>query len=279
VLGSAVVSLLEKDGGYDLRLTDMVDLDTEHEFVKADLSKSEEAAPLCDGVEELMHIAAIHPWKKYTPEQYMDCNIKGTYNILESAARAEVKRVIYTSSVAAMGYKASSPDELPFDETKPCTPTEDIYGVSKYVGELFCKMFAARDGLDYLALRPGGFVPTDESDPQFGFHLLGIRVNCSDVAQAHLLALKKRDVRNEAFVITAGVPFTREDTPALLTDAPPVIRRYFPQVRMLEQRGIHLPKTLTRFYSIEKARRLLGYEPKFNFQRWLASQTARKDDC
>ena len=273
-LGRLLVPLIEQEGGFELRLTDVVPLETPHEFVQADLSRWEEVEHLCDGVDEVMHVAAIHPWKPYTPQQYLDCNIKGTYHILQAAANAKVRRVLYTSSVAAMGYRADSPEQLPFDESKPCRPVEDLYCVSKHVGEQFCEMFRHRNGLPYVALRPGCFIPRDDGDVGFGLGLLSIWVHRDDIARAHLLALKS-DVKNEAIIIAARVPFTRADAPALLADAPPVILRYFPKARLLQERGIELPKTISYFYNIGKAKRLLGFEPKFSFAEWLERKLAQ----
>ncbi|MGD8240079.1 MAG: NAD(P)-dependent oxidoreductase [Armatimonadota bacterium] len=269
VLGRALVPLLETETDADLRLTDVLDLDTPHEFVKADLADREATAHLCGGVDQVLHLAAIHPWRKYTPREYIECNITGTYNVLQAAAGAGVKRVIYTSSIAAMGYGADSPEQLPFDESKPCRPTEGIYGITKHVGEQFCEMFRATHDLPYVALRPGTFIPMAEQDPAFGLGLLSVRVHASDVAMAHVLALKS-DLANEAIIVTAGVPFSSSDGPDLLADAAPVILNYFPDAAALRERGIELPRTIDKCYNVAKARRLLGYEPEWTFEKWLA---------
>jgi len=267
-LGRALVPLLEHQGTFRLRLTDRAPLETTHEFVQADLANWDETKPLCDGVDEVLHLAAVHPATPHSPDEYLDCNIKATYNVLRAAVEARVRRVIYTSSIAAMGYGYDSPDELPFDESRPCRPREDLYGITKHVGEQFCEMMRNRHGLPYVALRPGTFVPRDEDDPAWGLSLLGQWLHVSDVAMAHLLALESQ-VQNEAMIITARVPFARADAPELLTDAKAVILRYFPKARLLEERGIALPAKIERCYSIAKAETLLGYKPKWNFGEWL----------
>ena len=168
-----------------------------------------------------------------------------------------------------MGYRPEPNCPLPFDEMKPCRPMESIYDLSKLVGEQVCELYRHSEGLDYLALRPGCFVPCDEDSPTFGFGLLGMRLHWEDVARAHVLALRS-DVVFEAIIITAGVPFTREDGPALLDDAPSVILKYFPEAKGLAEQGIELPKQISPCYRIDKARRLLGYEPRVTFETWLA---------
>jgi len=259
VMGRAVTRLLEEAGGYDLRLTDMAALETAHEFVQADLADWEQVEPLAQGVDQVIHIAAIHPWKQYTPEQYLDCNIRATYNVIRAAAEAKVDRCIYTSSVASMGYTPTAEHPLPFDESKPCFPDDHVYSISKHVGEQFCHLFQRTHGLDWLILL------------WFGLALLVMRMTGSDVAQAHLLALQS-EVRNEVLIITAGVPFTKEDGPALLTDARSVILKYFPAAIWFEEQGQALPQQVSPTYRIDKAREMIGYEPKVHFGSWLAQR-------
>lgn len=273
VLAREIVGLLEQDGGYELRLTDVAPCETPHEFRPVDLTDAAAVAGLADGVDEVLHVAAIHPWKPYTPQQYLDCNIKATYNVLEEAVRAGVDRVIYTSSVAAMGYEVTPQCPLPLDETKVCRPVDSVYSVTKHVGEQFCQMFQHTRGLRWLALRPGTFIPREQTDPQYGLNLLGIGVHRADVAQAHLRALQS-DLANEAFITTAGVPFSREESDELLTDARAVILRHFPQAEALEAAGVALPSSFGLVFSVEKARRLLGYEPEHTFGQWLEGWVA-----
>jgi len=269
VLGQAVTQRLERSGDYRLRLTDMAPVgDARHEFIQADLSDAGSVRGLCRDVDQVLHIAAIHPWKPYTPDQYYDCNIKGTHNVLEEAARAGVQRVILTSSIAAMGYGLGPGDRLPFDESKTLDATENVYGITKQVSEQLCRMFHRSNGLAYVALRPGTFIPREDDDPQLGRGLLTQWLHGSDVADAHVLALESQ-ARHEAFVITAKIPFTCEDADALANDARPVILRYFPRAKGLEDLGVALPQTITRWYSIAKAERELHYQPKLNFGEWV----------
>ena len=265
VLAQAIVGKLEGEAGYELVLTDMVPLETGHEFVAADLSDAASVEGLCEGVDQVLHVAAIHPWKPYTAQQYLDLNIKGTHNVVAEAARAGVNRLIYTSSVAAMGYEIAPDAPLPFSETRPCRPCDSLYSVSKHVGEQLCQLYHQTAGLNWLALRPGTFVPREESDPQYAVSLLGIGVHREDVAQAHVRALRS-DVVNEAVIVTAEAAFTPEDEEELLTDAAALILRRYPAAEAIAE---PLPKRLCPCYSINKARELLGYEPQHTFARWL----------
>lgn len=267
VLGQLVTQLVAAEG-HDLRLTDALPLETAHEFVPADLSDEAQVRGLCDGLDQVFHIAAIHPWKEYTAQQYLDLNIKGTHNLVAEAARAKVDRLIYTSSVSAMGYSVAPDAPLPWDETAPCRPYDSLYSITKHAGEQFCRMYQQTAGLRWVALRPGGFSPRPEEDPAFGLGLLGFAVHRDDVAQAHLLALRS-NVVNEPIIITAGTTFTSDDSARLLWDAPPLILRDFPQAQALVEAGIELPRSVGACHSIAKARRVLGYEPQWTFASWL----------
>lgn len=268
ILAREIVALLEQDPRYTIRLTDLLPAQSPHEFVAADLTDAEAVTGLCEGIDQVLHVAAIHPWKQYTPQQYLDCNIKGTHNVLAEAARAGVQRVVYTSSVAAMGYDPGEGARLPFTEARPCRPYDSLYSLTKHAGEQLCRLYRQTCGLPWLALRPGTFIPREQSDPQYALSLLGIGVHREDVAQAHLRALQSEAV-DEAFLATAGVAFTPEDHELLLSDAAALILREYPAAERLPARGVELPRRLCPCYDIRRAREALGYEPRHTFAAWL----------
>ena len=272
VLGKAVFGLLEAEEEVQLRLTDVIPMETRHESWTADLTKPEELKPLCEGIDVLLHIAAIHPWKPYDAEQYFRCNIEGTYNILQAAVAGGVRRVIYTSSIAATGMVQNKSIPLPWDEMKPCEfAPGDIYSFSKHVGEEACRRLARQGKFTYILLRPGTFIPVPVDDSDFGLGLLKSTVHRTDVANAHLLALQS-NITNEAFVITSKTSFTREDGPELLEDAAAVILRRYPLAQRLVDQGVALPTTIKCTYDIGKAQRFLGFEPRYTFDAWMTGR-------
>ncbi len=88
-----------------------------------------------------------------------------------------------------------------------------------------------------------------------------------DIAAAHLLALDApTDLHYETFNIAARSPFTEADLPALLDDAAPVVQHAFPlAAEVFARRGWALPHRIDRVYVIQKAERVLGYRPRYNF--------------
>ena len=91
-----------------------------------------------------------------------------------------------------------------------------------------------------------------------------------DIAAAHVLAARNQDIAFEIFTISARSPFQHEDTAELLTNAPAVIRRYYPDAEdVFRTQGWTLPASIDRVYVTEKAERLLGYAPRHNFAELL----------
>ena len=100
-----------------------------------------------DVVFHLAALARVQPSIE-NPLPYNEVNIKGTLNILLAAHKAGVKRVVYSASSSAYG----ETDILPTPENAPTNPLSP-YGLQKYVGEQYCKMFSEVYGLDTVSLR------------------------------------------------------------------------------------------------------------------------------
>lgn len=83
------------------------------------------------------------------PRRDADINIVGTVNLLEASSRAEVNRLVFTSSVAVYG----SEIPLPAREVSPPWP-ESPYGISKKVAEDYLRFWRQERGLEYTVIRP-----------------------------------------------------------------------------------------------------------------------------
>jgi len=273
VLGGEVASQLCAQGKQELRLVDRAPIQGggDAECLQADLSLYDQAKRAVSGADVVMHCAAVHPWKPYTDDQYLDLNAKGTHHLLKACVETGVPRVIYTSSIAAVGY-GRNPDELPLTEHVDRRPDE-IYGMSKLVGELFCEMFSRSHGLHVIMLRPPCFIP--RADDAFGALLLGGAYgHFSDVAQAHVLALNRPDIRCDAFYCTSPVPYTRDDAAELASDPRSVYCRYFPQARDYIMAQPETARPVGVFYDTTRAQRELGYQPRVGFASWFAERQA-----
>ena len=249
----------------------MVDLGNKgaEDFIRADLTQYAEAREAVQGADVAIHCAAIHPWKPYTDEQYLACNVEATYQLLKACVDAGVPRVVYTSSIAAVGY-ARRADELPLTEHVDRRP-DDLYGASKEMGETFCEMFSRSRGLHVISLRPPCFIPRTGDD--YGVGLLTTYGDVRDVAQAHVRALDRGDLRCDAFYCTSPVPYMRDDAEELRTDPRVVFCRYFPQAREFILSRPETANPVGVYYDIGRARAELGYAPQIDFARWFAARS------
>lgn len=115
------------------------------------------------GVDVVIHLAAIHNPNIATTSIVYETNVVGTFNVHHAAYRLGVKRVVFASSNAIVGWSYSErfePDYLPIDEDHPLRP-EDVYGLSKEIGETIARSYS-RKGLETVILRPSGVVTPDE---------------------------------------------------------------------------------------------------------------------
>ena len=101
-------------------------------------------------VDVVFHMAALARVQPSIedPVSYDAVNVGGTLRILTAAANAGVKRVVYSASSSAYGETTI----LPTPESTKIDPLSP-YGVQKYVGEVYCKMFSEVYNLDTCSLR------------------------------------------------------------------------------------------------------------------------------
>lgn len=105
------------------------------------------------GVDAVMHLAAVADVKDvYDEPHYAEAiNVRGVINILESARRAGVKRVIYGSTTWV--YSEADCDNV--DETTPLHAPTHLYTATKLTGEYYCQSYSKLYGLETTILRYG----------------------------------------------------------------------------------------------------------------------------
>ncbi|HWP61326.1 MAG TPA: NAD-dependent epimerase/dehydratase family protein [Candidatus Paceibacterota bacterium] len=124
-------------------------LPKEAKLHERDIRNTDEMQAIFDGADVVYHTAAVPrvPYSIEHPVETTDENVTGTVSVLTAAARAKVRRVVFSSSGSAYGEQP-----IPFVETMPSTPVNP-YGLQKYVGELFAKMWSEVYGLQTVSLR------------------------------------------------------------------------------------------------------------------------------
>jgi dihydroflavonol-4-reductase len=182
------------------------------ELVRGDLF-APHLAEAMGGCDAVFHVAARYSlWRRDRDAVFHD-NVEGTRSVLRAARAARVPRVVYTSSVAAIGVR---PDGAPSDETYQSPPQALIgaYKRSKYFAEAAVRR-AVDDGMDVVIVSPTTPIgpwdakptPTGEIVLRFlegrmpayvdtGLNLVDVR----DVAAGHLLAYE-RGATGERYIL------------------------------------------------------------------------------
>jgi nucleoside-diphosphate-sugar epimerase len=234
LLGSYVVQAIEAEAevvGLDVR-------SASHgcEFVTASVLDPESLKSAFVGADCVLHIAAAANIGAGTPHRIVELNAQGSFNVLEAALRAGVRRVVLCSSDSVMGNTVWPehfwcPDMLPVPEDHELRPT-DPYALSKLLAEQAGRAYARR-GLEILALRPVFVLfpsmlgevrarhmnPTGYRGPCAGGHvaagggLCWHHIDPRDVAQAFRLALDAPWRGFESFWLAA--PSTLHPQPTL----------------------------------------------------------------
>ena len=154
-IGSHLVEALLA-GDYTVRVVDDLlngkreRVPREVEFFKQDVCNTAALAPIFEGAEVVFHLAALPrvPFSIEHPLESHHANVDGTLSVLVVAKDAKVKRVVYAASASAYGNQ----ETLPLSEDLRAMPANP-YGLQKYIGELYVRMFAEVYGLPGVSLR------------------------------------------------------------------------------------------------------------------------------
>jgi nucleoside-diphosphate-sugar epimerase len=120
------------------------------EFIECDLRNAAEVAEACQDVDFIFHVAALPsvPRSVKDPRTSHTANIDGTFNLLEGARAAGVKRIVYSASSSAYGNQPGFPRR----ETMVPMPIAP-YPVQKLAGEFYMKCYWQVYGLETVCLR------------------------------------------------------------------------------------------------------------------------------
>jgi UDP-glucose 4-epimerase len=153
-LASALVARGDEVRGIDNFLTgkwaNLEGLLPHIEFREADLRNAAAMRSACEGVEYVLHIGALPsvPLSVKEPEPSHRCNVDGTFNVLEGARAAGVRRIVYAASSSAYGDQPVLPSKESM-RPMPISP----YAVQKLTGEYYMASFHQVYGLETVSLR------------------------------------------------------------------------------------------------------------------------------
>ena len=245
------------------------------------------------GVDAVVHAATLHKPHvgSHSRRDFVDANVTATLNLLEEAVAAGVGRFVFTSTTSAFG-RALTPatGEPAAWITEDVVPRpRNVYGVTKTAAEDLCELVHRDHGLPVLILRTSRFFPEpdDRDEARAGYldlnlkvnELLYRRVDLEDAVQAHLAALARAPALGFGrYIVSATTPFAPRDAAALAADAPAVVARLFPDYPAIyAARDWRMLPAIERVYDNARARRDLGWEPRFGFRHAL-DRLARGED-
>ena len=183
------------------------------EFVEGNLLDPSTFAPALKGVERMYHLAALFAVWTRDPDLHYKINVQGTEALMKEAIKADLEKVVYTSSIAAIGINPGemSNEETPFNSW----PWASEYIMSKYIAHQVVKGLVSR-GLPATMVLPGlPFGPGDRGPTPTGSVILQVLrgkaknwwqggvclVDVRDVARGHILAMEKGRI-GESYCLT-----------------------------------------------------------------------------
>jgi nucleoside-diphosphate-sugar epimerase len=290
--GRAVVRDLVDDG-HDVVNVDVVPAESPvAPFLRSDLTDLGETIESLRGSEVVIHLAAIPAPRIRTVEQTFEINMLSTYNVFSASTLLGLERVVWASSETVVGLPFGrtharnlldpaaapghhvQPDYAPIDEEHALRP-HSSYSLSKVLSEEMARQFARWSRIPFIGLRfsairePAEYesFPDSWRDPHAGEWNLWGYVDARDVAQACRLSLTAPLSEADVFMIAARD--TASDRPSA-----DLMAECFPSVRLTGALGEH-----ATLLSIDKAKRVLGYEPGHSWRDALAvhAGVARRD--
>ena len=289
-LGEALVRVLASEG------CDVVGLDvlaSPYTTVVGSIADRACVRRCVRGVDAVLHSATLHKPHvgSHGRRDFLATNVSGTLNLLEEAVAAGVGRFVFTSTTSAFGRALTPPPGAPAAWiTEDVAPVpRNVYGVTKAAAEDLCELVHRDHGLPCLILRTSRFFPEpdDRDDVRAAYddvnlkvnELLYRRVDLEDVVSAHRLALERAPaIGFGRYIVSATTPFTPDDLATLHTDAPAVVRRLFPDYEdVYAQRRWTMFPGIERVYVNARARRDLGWSPRYDFRRAIDRLRAGED--
>lgn len=281
-LGEALLRLLCAQGkaarGLDIKpspYTDIVGSIADREIVRGAMA----------GVTAVLHCATLHKphVATHSAQDFIDTNVSGTLALLEEAVRREVEAFVFTSTTSTFGNAMKPGRDEPavwIDEDVMPIP-KNIYGATKLAAEHLCEMFASKHRLPTVILRTSRFFPEDDDQAETRdaftrdniqlLERLYRRGDVADMASAHLAALERTgEIGFGRYIVSATSPFGKDDLTELHRDAGAVIRRLYPEADALfSERGWRFLDRIDRVYDNSRARRDLGWTPRYDFKNGL----------
>ncbi len=270
------------------------------EIIYADIRDKKKMFAAVNGCDIVYHLAARIDFDGKTYDSYKDVNVDATSHLLSAAAKYNVQKFIFFSSIGVYGLPAGIGNIEGWDESHPYTYT-NFYGQSKWEGEELVRAAHSKTGLAYAIVRPASVYGPREKGPtlalysamaQHRFMMIGDGSNrmhyvfVKDLVKgARLAEVSKRKTGDYILAGPDPLPFrtivghvasSLNQKPSQLSLPRPLALLLAYACQMVTSvTGIPLPlfpsrvrtMTTTYWYKITKAHTEIGYAPTVNFKR------------
>jgi nucleoside-diphosphate-sugar epimerase len=272
------------DHGHTILNVDLIDLG--HDDVQTRLADITDAGQIFDvmssyanyheldlgqGVpkfDAVIHFAAIPRLMMTSDNECYRVNTLSTYNVLDAATKFGIKKVIFASSETTYGVCFADgevkPEYLPIDENHPTIP-QDSYAMSKVVNEATAKSFQRRSGIDIYGLRINNVIEPHEYKEKFPAYMenpdlrrrnIFSYIDARDLGKMVQKCLDTDGLGYEVFNVS-------NDDHSVGLSSEELIETYYQGVE------IKTPKVPESFYTNEKAKQLLGFQPCHSWRAYL----------
>lgn len=262
-------------------------------IVRGDVTRPKSLVGLMDGHDTVIHMAGAVGYQSW--RNCLSINVDGSRNVMKKAVKAGVIRFIHISSVSVYGRITG----IKITEDQPLKKIRDPYGDTKIEAEMLIRKYAEKNRIDLTVLRPTAvygdgdnkFLPSLIENLKTGkFRMMGDGthsvdlVNVVDVAEAVYLALLRPESAGQTYnIANARNPSWNTFLKEICNELEiPYTKRYIPYKLAFRVAGLMeflsvfsgRPPRLSRYavrlvgrqynYSIQKARKELGFEPSVN---------------
>jgi len=312
LIGSHVADRLLAEGAREVVLLDNFSLGTPQavahlegddrvKLVRGDILRIENLYDAFAGADGVFAIAGFLTIPlSQNPPLGLAVNVEGQVNTFEACRYAGVKKVVFSSSIAAYG----EPGDEVLDETSPANlasyqPGSMLYSCTKLIGEALCKLYSAKHGVDGVALRYATVygerqhyrgvnalyiiqnydkvkrgerpvLPGDGSEVHDYIHV-------ADVARANVMAMAS-DVTGEVFNVVTGVETTVKRIAEIVLD---VTGSDLTPEYADDANAVKATSSPSLKLSRDKIKAMIGWEPEVSVEEgiarligWIEEQTA-----
>ena len=265
-LGRAVVAHL-REHDYEVVNLDVTGRPPELRIDLTDYGQTVEALTAIDdrygSIDAVVHLAAIPAPGLIPNAATFHNNITATFNVFQAAKLAGITNVVWASSETVLGLPFRTPPPyIPVDEEYPARP-ESTYSLVKHLEEQMAAQFCRwNPELKMIGLRfsnvmdPEDYAqfPSFDADPRSRSWNLWGYIDARDGAQAVRKALEFEGTGTEVFIIANADTVMSRTSASLAAEV-------YPGVPVTKELGEH-----ETMLSIDKARRILGYEPEYSWR-------------